>query len=197
MNATFQSGESVIQLLRSVGIGVWTLVVALLTLIIVCFQVILMKRQTKIMNRQLDILETQNLLLARRANFSLKCTAHPLQNPPRLSLRFFVQNTGENTARDYYWHIYVPMNLGLANRELRTSRGPAATHIQVGVNNDSYKYYTVIVINPLYPTRRELLGELEVNPPGAGQSLTVLWRIISEDGKVPSGELEFGTLDIV
>jgi hypothetical protein len=102
MNVVLQVFDSIIQFASGLGVAGW---VSVLTLVVVCYQVYLMVRQTRILEKQDD-------LLARRADFVLKCTATPsTAYPGELRLEFFAQNTGNKTAKDFYWRLFIPQAL--------------------------------------------------------------------------------------
>jgi hypothetical protein len=189
--------DSLIQFVRSLSVAGWGLLVGVVTLVVVCLQIVLMMRQTKIMNRQLEIMEKQAELLARRADFTVTCkpTTLPPQpaQPRRLRVEFSAHNTGNKTARDFYWHIFIPQALASTVAGFRGHDTNSVRDFR-GVR---YDYYERLKKDPLYPTREMPLGWGDVIHPGAGQSFTVLWQVISEDGKAPIGQEELGTLKIV
>ena len=148
-----------------------------------------MQSQSSLMERQLQIMQKQDELLSRRAKLELKVDFEVLKRDDKAvrgyTFSFYVQNKGNKSAADCYWHVLVPLDFsGLQRMEIAGNTDflqPRSTE----QNGLRYSYYCAFASVPVYPTRTILIGEISVGSIPSGKALAVLWKIISEDGAFP------------
>jgi len=170
-------------------------IVALITLWVVLRQQQTMGKQTELMQRQLSIAQKQDELLARSANLILRARAEFTDaDHTTCNISFTVENLGNKTALDFYWHVFVPVEYS-NHSAFRIPNGFEVTPEKVNLQPGAYDLYKGFMESPLYPTRRVALGTLTVKGPNLHQPALLFWKLIGEDGKFPSGE-EFGEFRI-
>lgn len=170
---------------QQVLLGGLGLVVALITLLVVI-------RQQQTMQGQLEIMKKQDELLARQANLIVvvdaKFTSEARQT---CLLTVTVQNTGNKTARDFYWHFYVPVR----NRhgEFVPTEGVGIRSFELQLEGIPHIQFAGLHRDPVYPTRKVALGTVTTLPSRPEAPLAVAWKLVSEDGAFPKNE-EVGRL---
>lgn len=165
-----------------------TLILGGLTLWIVLGQLRIMNRQLAIMERQHKLLEAQ---LAQRSQLSVEADS----DLPSKRLEFYVKNSGNKGAHDFYWHLYLPSSLCASRNLIGNNQFPIEADRSLSMNGIQYYHYGDQVTSVVYPGRRIPLAALSVANPSLKETHEILWQVISEDGKFPS-ESEFGNLAV-
>jgi len=139
--------------------------------------------------RQLKILD-------RRADLKLKVVVDRLAGVPRLTLR--AQNDGTGTARDFYWHLWMPVRFTTQNL-VSDKAGPLRWEKEEEIAGVGYRHYQGFHDEPVYPTRSVSVAVVSANGPFQGAA-PIGWQFTSEDGTFPprdkSGEAKPGKLDV-
>ena len=169
-----------------------TLLVGAVTLYIVIRQLSVMGEQQTTMRRQLDIIEKQDEMLAQRADLRLTINIiDKSEQDPTTLLKFFAVNAGNKTARDFYWHLCIPVELTGQYTRLSYKKMPLASDEVTKMEGTECHHFRSIYSQPLYPTRQVEMGTIGIEDPSMLKRFGVYWRFVSEDGVFPS-ETEFG-----
>lgn len=154
-----------------------TLVLSVATLAIVGFQVVLMVRQTGIMQRQDEILAADR---SRRSRLDLLAISDE-----NLSwLKIGVQNSGNRTARGYYWHLFIPVDVMEHGQVWQGDRQLSPTDTRE-CEGRQCRLFSGYEKDPLYPTRQALIAKFRVSHGALQGEHPIFWSIISEDGANP------------
>lgn len=136
-----------------------------------------MNRQTSVMEKQLEIMRKQDELLARRAELSVHAAGSLEAN--KCMLMVFAKNTGTAQARDFYWHLLLPIACAI---EIRSKEGHRSVEVLDAVQRVRFSGAVTL---PLYPTRDTELTTIELQGPVPGQ-WPLLWQLASEFGRFPA-----------
>lgn len=168
------------------------LLVGLVTLFIVLRQLRVMREQQTTMRQQLDILQKQDEILAQRVDLGLMIhIIDKSEQDPTIRLKFFAHNAGNKTARDFYWHLCIPVELTGQYTRISYKKMPLASDEVTKMEGTECHHFRSIYSQPLYPTRQVEMGTIGIEDPSMLKRFGVYWRFVSEDGVFPS-ETEFG-----
>ncbi len=168
------------------------LLVGLVTLYIVVRQLRLMGEQQATMRQQLDILQKQDELLAQRADLRLIVSfIDKSEQDPSARLRFIAENVGNKTAKDFYWHLHIPIQLSGQHTKFSYRKQPLQSDEVTKIGGTECRHFRGINAEPVYPSRAVNLGTIGIDDPSTMKQFAVYWQFIAEDGKFPS-ETELG-----
>ncbi len=143
-----------------------------------------MRQQTESMQRQLRIVEDQHEILrrqiAKRVDPTVLVSVRRLDGGSKVRLEFLVQNNGDKSMANFYWHLYAPQAL--------SGDGNFRAPEDIVVEGTAVRHYTSVVRDPVYPTRQVLLGYVDLQSPYTTGNFEVRWMIITEDGAFPPNE---------
>jgi hypothetical protein len=164
-------------------IGLWTLDLTLATVLFSLVTLLVILRQLNLMERQTDILVRQDELLSRRARLFMY-----VEPSPTGQVAVLCRNDGTKTAKDFYWHLSVPVAVSVNN--VRNALGSDVLHHTGMASQDGTecRHYNCLVSDPLYPTRITPLVRINTTDP----KLLLWWSTVTEDGAdpTPDGKME-------
>ena len=164
------------------------------TLYIVVRQLRVMGEQQTTMRQQLDILQKQDEILAQRADLGLTIRIiDKSEQDSAIRLKFFAHNGGNKTARDFYWHLYIPVELTGQYERFSYRKIPLTCDEVTKMEGTKCRHFRNIYSEPVYPTRQVEMGTIGIEDPAMLKKFGVYWRFISEDGVFPS-DTEFGRI---
>jgi len=166
------------------------------TLFIVLRQLGVMGEQQRTMQRQLDVLERQDELikaqLAQRVDLRLIVNfIDKSEQDPSARLRFIAENVGNKTAKDFYWHLHIPIQLSGQHTKFSYRKQPLQSDEVTKIGGTECRHFRGINAEPVYPSRAVNLGTIGIDDPSTMKQFAVYWQFIAEDGKFPS-ETELG-----
>ncbi len=181
-----------------------TFVTTLLPLILGGFTLWIVIRQLRVMEQQKNIMEGRDSLMQQQLQIMTR-QDEILSQRSRLTVCGYYDgikglvvvvatNTGTKTARDFYFHLWIPLTLVpqdhvelfLANPT--SPEPPIARDVQAPaiVKGVSYHYVTGYVPEPLYPSRSGPVARFRVPSDDKPGTFTLLWQIVGDDGVFPS-----------
>jgi len=97
-----------------------------------------------------------------------------------------VLNRGNKSASDFYWHVFFPAHL-VANLSRREGGGDGGdfTSDEVLIGEQLHRHFTGVRREPLYATRRTVLGRFQILLADAQAGFDICWQIAAEDGPFP------------
>jgi hypothetical protein len=167
----------------------WTYAMTGMTLVVVLVQLWVMIDQGRIAKRQLVIVQKQDELLARRAELEMQVATDG--NINSVTFRFHAKNNGQKGARDFYWHLWIPLEM-LGTAAMLT--GPDdVVYTPQGVNTFegvAYNTYSNYMKDPVYPSRRLIFAQIGIHRERLTEPRKFGWVLATEDGAFPpqSGE---------
>jgi hypothetical protein len=106
--------------------------------------------------------------------------------------RLTVKNTGRRSAREYYWHVYIPIELTDHLNLVWSGNPDAIPQEDVPIETQVYRHYRDLSRLPVFPDNTVLLATIEVKPTAPNGQWNLLWRLQADDGAFPSKENTLG-----
>lgn len=168
-------------------IGLWlldvTVLFSALTLLVVLRQLYVTQRQMEILARQ-DELDRE--VLSRRVRLVMYAKPEP---PGQLVV--FCRNDGNRTARNFYWHLAVPIAVSRSGVWNSLGRETLLSTVMESHEGEVYRRYSGFVADPLYPTLMTPVARIAT----VDMKLPLRWSAISEDGTDPGPHGEMQPMD--
>jgi len=154
----------------------------------------LMVRQLRIMDRQLDIMARQDALLSRRAQLRLVgYVIRPTETDQNLYLSLHVENIGDKTAANFYWHLFIPAEFS-RNQRFSSNKGDVDSDHAEDINGREFRRFRSDCNLPAYPTRSVPIGRIACDNAQWAEAIPLHWKLVCEDGAFPPGMQELGDL---
>jgi len=158
----------------------WGLFFILLILLVVMFQLYVIQRQQLVLRSHLKLVDRQNKLLSRRSELQMRCET----NFEKYELEFLVENTGNGSAEDSYWHLSIPMWLCRGPMRQNGSGLPYPSTVD-RIGETSFLRIGGYGKESIYPSCSKRLGTIRIADPlpPAGR-YRIEWLVVSNDGSV-------------
>jgi hypothetical protein len=140
-------------------------------------QLQLSKRNDELASKQLELMSRRHVLIptVRVTNVSYGVPT------PRVRLRVDVMNTGDRTAKNFFWHVLIPTSATLGKVEGDGVRSPTT------VDSITYDNFRGFHRHPTYPSREVSCAQYKLADVVENE-FHVLVRLVAEDGAFPSNE---------
>jgi hypothetical protein len=131
---------------------------------------------------------------ARRSVLSLTAVEQPHVSRFATTSDYYgllIRNTGNKTAREVYWRIFLDEDS--RNIQAAGGRDLGPITLEGGV----YRHLAGFFTRPIFPARSGFIVALKVaRADGSRQRVTIRWVLVSEDGRVPEEEGAYAKLII-